>query len=366
MNIDHALPRIVVQKNKDQKERDKRNLYLAREGLIYAGSPAAEGVSKVDLEKRLALEGKKRMLLQKLTNFVSRTRLCVHNVPPDYDNHMLKELFVRSLDGTTGVKIVECRIMKNRNASGKLGGSKGFAFVEFEKHEHALKALRKLNNNPDVFTDVKRPIVELAIEDKLALNKRLRQRIRNEEAKKKGKKGKEDKPSTAVVQSEVKLDDANPVKDYQGKKKAPVLPKKVKNINKEKNDIEVEKMEESEEGTGYTGFIAAPLRANEPVIAPKLNRKLGEAKKLIAEKQRQKKFEEKKVKTKKEHLSKRQLKLARRKEAAALASKVKIPKELDDFEETFVRKSGSKILTDDRMNNGLEVPAKKVKWFRDT
>ena len=55
---DIALPRTQVEKvvlEKNSKDRDKRNLYLAREGLIYAGSPAAEGVSQYDLEKRLTV-----------------------------------------------------------------------------------------------------------------------------------------------------------------------------------------------------------------------------------------------------------------------------------------------------------------------
>ena len=32
-----------------------------------------------------------------------------------------------------------------------VGRSKGFAFIEFTTHEAALKALRALNNNPDIF-----------------------------------------------------------------------------------------------------------------------------------------------------------------------------------------------------------------------
>lgn len=31
------------------------------------------------------------------------------------------------------------------------GQSLGYAFAEFQEHEHALKALRHINNNPDVF-----------------------------------------------------------------------------------------------------------------------------------------------------------------------------------------------------------------------
>lgn len=351
LRIDHALPRNVVQKNNDLKDRDKRNLYLAREGLIYAGSPAAEGVSKGDLEKRLALEGKKRILLQKLTNFVSRTRLCVHNVPTDYDNIKLKKLFKDCVEGSPRVKITECRIIRNRNASGKLGGSKGFAFVEFERHEHALKALRKLNNNPDVFTDIRRPIVEFAIEDKLALNKRMRQRLKNEQAK-----NKKERKSPAT------LDKEGACSNQSERIVAPKTKEAVKraDVNTQNGD-DGHKVPDEE---SFTGFIAAPLKLSEPVVAPKLNRKLGEAKKKIAESVRQKKFEEKKVKTKKDHLSKRQLKLERRKEAKLLDTRKKIPKEFDDFEEDFVKKSGARALVDDR-NEMMEIPAKKVKWFRD-
>lgn len=49
---DEAAKQAAQEKTKD---RDKRNLYLAKEGLIYEGSPAAEGVSQKDLEKRLAV-----------------------------------------------------------------------------------------------------------------------------------------------------------------------------------------------------------------------------------------------------------------------------------------------------------------------
>lgn len=43
--------------------------------------------------------------------------------------------------------------------------SKGLGFIEFADPEHALAALRQLNNNPTAFTPDKRPIVEFAIEN---------------------------------------------------------------------------------------------------------------------------------------------------------------------------------------------------------
>lgn len=43
------------------------------------------------------------------------------------------------------------RDLKNIDASGK-GKSKEYAFVAFTTHEDALKALRSINNNPDIFS----------------------------------------------------------------------------------------------------------------------------------------------------------------------------------------------------------------------
>lgn len=55
-------------------------------------------------------------------------------------------------------------------AHGKMKGqSLGYAFVEFQEHEHALKALRHINNNPEIFGPQKRPIVEFSLEDRRKL-----------------------------------------------------------------------------------------------------------------------------------------------------------------------------------------------------
>ena len=43
------------------------------------------------------------------------------------------------------------RDLRNMDANG-VGKSKGYGFVSFTSHEDALKVLRKINNNPSVFT----------------------------------------------------------------------------------------------------------------------------------------------------------------------------------------------------------------------
>lgn len=51
----------------------------------------------------------------------------------------------------------QCRVMRDRKApAGKgQGQSLGYAFVEFQEHEQALAALRRVNNNPQLFGDQK-------------------------------------------------------------------------------------------------------------------------------------------------------------------------------------------------------------------
>lgn len=63
--------------------------------VIRPGSSAAEGVSVTDLNKRASLNSTKKQLLKNLSIFVSRTRLCVHNLPPKLNDKALRKLFKR-------------------------------------------------------------------------------------------------------------------------------------------------------------------------------------------------------------------------------------------------------------------------------
>lgn len=48
----------------------------------------------------------------------------------------------------------ECRVMRENKITPEYpkGKSKGFGFVSFSTHREALIALRKLNNNPNIFS----------------------------------------------------------------------------------------------------------------------------------------------------------------------------------------------------------------------
>lgn len=157
-------------KHEVQKSKDSRNLYLVKEGVVLAGSRAAAGVSMADMEKRLQLEQWKSQMLRNLNMFVSRYRLVIHNVPPSWNDDRLRQLFLQHAGPKAVIK--EARIMrdmKNVDAQG-IGKSKEFGFVFFTTHDHALQALRNINNNPNIFTSAKRPIVAFSIENKAIMN----------------------------------------------------------------------------------------------------------------------------------------------------------------------------------------------------
>lgn len=166
----------VKQESKKKNEPvDSRNLYLAKEGLIAANTPAAEGVSPSDISKRLFLEQSKHQLLKDLNRFVSMDRLTVHNIPPTFDDDRLR----KAVEKTSKLKVIpcfchhidyykiakfnvpiilpaqpkECRIMRENKPSlgHPKGKSKGYAFVSFKTHKEALLCLRRLNNNPEAF-----------------------------------------------------------------------------------------------------------------------------------------------------------------------------------------------------------------------
>ncbi|VIO93281.1 RNA-binding protein, putative [Brugia malayi] len=185
-----ALPRSEaarIEKEKlSKKPKDKRNLFLLRAGFIRPGSTAAAGMSEADAEKRARMAVVARKKLKNLHMFVSPTRLVVHNLPkPLTDKAFRSMCFIAA--GNPDAKITECRIWRDRNKLGTSGEavSRGFGFVNFLNHEDALSAMKHLNNNPDIFTKEKRPIVEFSIENLVAL--RLREsRLKKSQQNQKG------------------------------------------------------------------------------------------------------------------------------------------------------------------------------------
>ncbi|CAL9190706.1 unnamed protein product [Musa hybrid cultivar] len=109
---------------------DRHNLYLAKEGEILAGIPAAEGESESDMKKHETLMKKKAEMLQSPKFHVSRTRLIIYNLPKTMTTEEVRKL---------------CDVKKGKVFIKK--HSHGVGFVDFKEHEHVLVALRVLNNN---------------------------------------------------------------------------------------------------------------------------------------------------------------------------------------------------------------------------
>ena len=112
-------------------------------------------------------------------NYIAYFRLCVRNLPLVTGEKELRSAFMKAVN-KKDIKIKRIRIMRNKervDKSGK-GRSLGYGFIEFESHEHALTTLRATNNNPDVFGDAKRPIVEFSVENKVALEVQEKRRER--------------------------------------------------------------------------------------------------------------------------------------------------------------------------------------------
>uniref|UniRef100_A0A667GEJ8 RNA binding motif protein 28 n=1 Tax=Lynx canadensis TaxID=61383 RepID=A0A667GEJ8_LYNCA len=121
LRIDLAVTRdeaAKLQTKKVKKPTGTRNLYLAREGLIRAGTKAAEGVSAADMAKRERFELLKHQKLKDQNIFVSQTRLCLHNLPKAVDDKELRKLLLNATRGEKGVRLKEQKV-KSKPATGE-------------------------------------------------------------------------------------------------------------------------------------------------------------------------------------------------------------------------------------------------------
>ncbi|PXF41116.1 putative RNA-binding protein [Gracilariopsis chorda] len=143
---------------KKDKEDDPRNFRLAWIGHIQPNTKEAFGLSPKDLARRATAEKEKKTKLERNPNaFVSDVRLSIRNLPRECDEKMLKHMCLLAarekaerneqdksaeLPKVTHVTVVRDTERKDR--------SKGYGFVQFTEHSHALNALLHLNNNPRV------------------------------------------------------------------------------------------------------------------------------------------------------------------------------------------------------------------------
>lgn len=182
--------------------RDRRNLYLAAEGLLIdnrmeakrqqvgkRGKTSVEEISELDREKRRKAQAEKKKKLLNPLYFVSPTRLSIRNLNKSVTDNELRNLCRRAtaagltsglvtesdmlahltaqgvsvrdrtperlsippaIEGPKGMRIMKkvkvmLDNMRMRNGAPQ---SRGYGFAEFLHHGHALACLRELNNNP--------------------------------------------------------------------------------------------------------------------------------------------------------------------------------------------------------------------------
>ncbi|RHY23424.1 hypothetical protein DYB32_009206 [Aphanomyces invadans] len=165
----HDADRLTEENSAKRKAVDKRNMYLAYEGTINVNKSEL-ALPKMDIEKRRRAIKEKKEKLKNPLFFISPTRLSVRNVALGVDEKMLKTVFREAaiaglqehlvnmnevkaeyqLKKGLPVKIILCKIVRDTEnlKAGEDPRSRGYGFVEFSQHVHALAALRKLNNNP--------------------------------------------------------------------------------------------------------------------------------------------------------------------------------------------------------------------------
>ncbi|KAJ0239213.1 hypothetical protein HA466_0237050 [Hirschfeldia incana] len=244
---------IGLEKTKE-KNIDHRNLYLAKEGQILEGTPAAEGVSAEDMDRRRRLHENKMKKLQSPNFHVSKTRIVIYNLPKSMDEKQLQKLLVDAVTSRATKQkptIRQIKFLQNEK-KGKVDTknySRGVAFVEFTEPDHALVALRVLNNNPETFGPQHRPVIEFAVDNvqKLKVHKANQQQQRNrynesKEQRENGEaQGEDNRPGNDLKRRTRDGDNTGPMEENANrfKKNKPMRPReqrKEKSKPEEKED----------------------------------------------------------------------------------------------------------------------------------
>ncbi|KAF7359430.1 Ribosome biogenesis [Mycena sanguinolenta] len=201
LDVVRAVTRDVAGKLKEDGERkrekaDKRNMYLLREGgKSFICTPAFLYSNRISKRRTASYNARRTLLKSNPALFISKTRLSIRQIPIFVTERLLKRLAIHAvrafqddvksgaradlspdelaevpddedkedsepkkkmskktlLGRRTGVKQAKLVRQSERvdPVTGK-GRSKGYGFVEMNKHADALRVLRWANNNSDV------------------------------------------------------------------------------------------------------------------------------------------------------------------------------------------------------------------------
>ncbi|KAJ1961109.1 RNA recognition motif-containing protein [Dipsacomyces acuminosporus] len=167
--------------------KDKRNVYLLKEGVIFPDTPLAAAMAPPDLEHHVKEYGqRKNQLFVNPNLYLSKTRLSVHNLPRSIDEKDLRAAAISAIakfknevkankrqplssdemaEGWDKLpKVVQAKVVRSTDrvdASTGKARSMGYGFIEFSTHAHALACLRQLN-----FCDTWNAFAKLSNEEK--------------------------------------------------------------------------------------------------------------------------------------------------------------------------------------------------------
>ncbi|CEP19046.1 hypothetical protein [Parasitella parasitica] len=231
--VDRTQAKQIKDDNLSQKRReDKRNLYLMREGVVFPETPAAATMTPSELSKRqMSFSSRKKLVSSNPSLYISKTRLSIRNLPIKVTDSDLRALGMSSInkfknqvksgqrdDLTKDEKedgwhllprVKQAKIIRSKDRIDTLTNelrSKGYGFLEFNTHSHALASLRYLNNNPDIF-DGKRLIVEFSLENKDVIDRRNQRAQNNEGSRGRPQKRSFDGDDSSEQTKKPRLDD---------------------------------------------------------------------------------------------------------------------------------------------------------------
>jgi nucleolar protein 4 len=172
--------------------------------VIFADTPAAATLTEPELRKRqMSFAARKKLLATNPLLYISKTRLSIRNLPLKTDDKDLKQIGFESItnfkrETKSGQRtdlspdekaegwsfkafVKQAKIIRSKDrvdsATKKLR-SKGYGFLEYRTHSHALAALRYLNNNSKVFPgDPRRLIVEFSVDNKDVVERRAQRPV---------------------------------------------------------------------------------------------------------------------------------------------------------------------------------------------
>ena len=142
------------------------------------------------------------------------------------DTNELRKILLKVVPNTN-IERIKIMRSKDRLDSNGQPRSLGYGFIEMGNHESALKLLRATNNNPEIFGEKRRPIVEFSIENTKAL-KILEQR--------------KNKHNSVIIKNEENLKDSEIIKrkkemrNKRWKKRIDKFIKRREELKKSKNE----------------------------------------------------------------------------------------------------------------------------------